>query len=598
MCQVLFTALVVCAQAPQVEFKEIGSVRHPGEVVGIAIMPDSGTALLARDDKWLLAYSLETGQSRGRRFFGYIYGLALSPRGDRLVVTTDDDRITLVDAVSLGPLLTRDLAAGPERVVFAPDGLSLLVTTGTGHLLKLSASDLATLADIVPTEGSRVIAVACSPDGATIATSDKDGKIKLWSAQTLSPLTVWKAHERYARSLAFDPTGNYLVSGGEDGVLKAWQAHDYHLVKESKDYHQQSIQTIAFSPDGRMVTGGYDGLCQFWTVGSFEAGKSLTEYRGYITASAISPDGRWLLRGGSSLDLVPKDRPRESTRLASYGGSILALAATPDGARFATGGLDKGLYLWEINRDDPRDIGARATFLEDWITAVDFCRDGRSIVAGLADGKVAIVSASSLSTEKSWPAHKSRIVGLATSGERLVTVGDDAAVRLWDLDGHRLGQCVLDSPCRSMALWGDRLAVGNSDGSVAICNPADLSRSNTVKGRPLSVTALAFTGDGGGLIVGYFDGGIEVYDSATWRPVRFKAGGGSSILSIAAHPGMDLIAASRRDGSVALLSPRSLEKVAGWDGAGFEVLSIKWLLDGLSVPLPRPGRPVADGIPG
>jgi WD40 repeat protein len=580
MNHILIMAFALLAQAPQAQIEEIASVRHPGGIVGIAITPDSRTALLARDDKWLLAYSLETGQSRGCRFLGYIKGLALSPRGDRLVVTTDNNQVSLIDAGSLRTILTQELSAGPEDVSFTPDGLSILVTTDTGHLMKLAAWNLAPLLDLFPTEKSRVIGMACSPDGTTVATSDRDGKIKLWAVETLSLLREWKAHDRYARTLAFDPTGNYLVSGGEESVLKVWRTPDYALVKESKDYHQQSIHCIAFSPDGRMVTGGYDGLCQIWTVGSFEAGKSLTDYRGYITACAISADGRWLVRGGSSLDLVPMDRPEKYSRLASYGGSILDLAVAPDGMQFATGGLDKGLYLWTVNRDDARDIRVKAAFQEDWVTAVDFCRYSRSIAAGLADGKLAVLSASSLSPEKSWAAHKGRIVDLAAYGGSVVTIGDDAAVRLWDLDGTRLRQCALDSACRSMTLRDDRLAVGTSSGSIVICNAVDLSKVHTIKGRPFTVTALGFTRDGGGLVVGYFDGGIELYDSATWRPVNFKAGEGSSILSIAANPGMGGLAISRRDGSVDLLNQQSLDKAASWEGDGFEVFSVRWVLDG------------------
>jgi WD40 repeat protein len=527
-----------------------------------------------------LAYSLETGQSRGRRFFGYIQGIALNPQGDKLAVTTDESLISLLDVETLNPMLTQRLEAGPERVGFTPDGLSLLVTTATGHLVKLSVSSLATVADIFPTAKSRVIAVACSPDSTKIATSDRDGKIKIWSSD-FALINLWKAHDRYARSLSFDPTGNYLVSGGEEAVLKVWRVPGFNLVKESKDYHQESIRSIAFSSDGRMITGGFDGLCQFWSSRDFEASQSFTDYRGYITACAVSPDGRWLVRGGSSLEVVPLDRPHDSTRIATYGGSIQALAVAPDRTRFVTGGLDKGLYHWRVNPNNPHDISAKASFLEDWITAIDYCRNSRSIAAGLVDGKVAILAESSLEREKSWAAHVGRIVGLAALGENLVTVGEDAYLRLWDLDGHRISQHVLDAPGRSLTLRDRRLAVGTSAGSVVIFDSATLTQVHSIKGRPVSITTLGFTRDGERLVVGYFDGGIELYETARWRLANFRAseGSSSSVLSIAVNPELDVLAVGRRDGSVDLLNPYSLAKTGGWEGEGLEALSIKWILD-------------------
>ncbi len=582
MLSVLF-AVILTAQpaAPSLKFETIGSVRHPSNIVGAAITPDSKTAFLARDDKWLLAYSLETGQTRGRRFYGDIQGIALNPQGDRLAVTTGQDLISLVDSKSLNPVTTATIDAGPEHLLFLPDRNSLVTTTGSGHLLKLSSVNLSTILDQFPTKGSRVLGLACSGDGATVATSDKDGNIKLWASYNLALLREWKAHDKFVRSLAFDPSGLFLVSGGEDGVLKVWRTSDFTLVKLLPAYHQQSIRGIAFSTDARMVTVGYDGLCQFWKLGSFEPGKSFTDYRGYMTTCAISADNRWLVRGGNALDVVPMERPTEFSRVAIYGGSILAMAVGPDRKEFVTGGMDKGLYLWKFNGNDVKDISSKAVYLDDWVTAVDFCRRSKSIAAGLVNGAVEIRTASSLSLERSWSAHKGRANGvLAAAAETLVTAGEDSYVRLWNLDGKCLTERPMGAPCRSIASSGGRVAVGTSGGTITVYDGNDLALMHSLKGRPLSITALGFSRTGGELIVGYFDGAIELYDTRTWSSKAFKVGEGSSVLAIEANPSADFFVTGYRNGAVDILSQSSLERFASATSEACEVYSAKWVLEG------------------
>jgi WD40 repeat protein len=364
--------------------------------------------------------------------------------------------------------------------------------------------------------------------------------------------------------------------------LKVWKLADNSLLKESKEYHQESVQCIAFAPDGRMITGGYDGLCQFWDGRTFEPGKSYPNYRGYITACAISPDGHWLVRGGSSLDFVPLDRPEQVERVADFGGAILGFAVAPDRKRFATGGLDRRLILWKVDEG----ITSKAALLDDWITGLDFCRDGRSIAAALANGKIEIFSTETLEREKSWAAHKGRVSGLASIEGKLVSAGGDGAVHLWDLDGKRLKSYDEKAPCRSLATRRSRFAVGTANGTVSVYDLASDSPIRHLRVRPLSVTALGFSRGGYRLMVGYFDGGLESFDTESWSVVHFRPGKGESVLSIDPNPSNDLIAVGYRDGYARLFDVVSLrEGPTVQSQPALEVFSARWVLDDSSLAL-------------
>lgn len=555
-----------------------GALRHPSAVRAVAITPDSRKAFAALDDGSLHAYTLDGRKPVETGFHAYsiAFALAIDPAGERLAVGDGNGDVTLLDARSHKVIKKVRLKAEPQHLAFGPKGESLFVGQSDGHLVRLDGADLATKKDIFPTEGSRVIALACSPAG-TVATSDREGKIKLWTADELKPVREWKAHDVFARSLAFDPPGRHLVSGGEDGALKVWNPADGALVKESKEYHQESIQCIAFGPDGRMVTGGHDGLCQFWDGRTFEAGKSYPNYRGYITASAVSADGKWLVRGGSFLDFVPTDRPAEFERVAEYGGTITGFAVAPDAKRFVTAGLDRRLILWRVERG----ITSKVAHTADWVTAVDFCSGGKSVAAALADGRVEVYSADGLARQSSWPAHKGRVTAVAAVGTSLVSAGEDGAVHLWDPAGKKLKTFAGTSPCRSVAVRETRFAVGTADGTVSVYDAPAGALVKRVKGRPMSVTAVGFSRGGTRLMVGYFDGGLESFDTTSWAVVRYRPGDGESVLSISPNPGNDLVAVGFRDGYARLLDVVTLtEGLAVQPGPGLEVFAIRWVLDG------------------
>lgn len=578
MTALLLASVLCLAQGKQdLKIENSGSVRHPSVVRAIAVTPDSRRAFIGLNDGALLAYALETRKpiKIDFRVYSAIYDLAINPNGDRLAMTDGDGYVTTLDTASLKPVAAVRLKSNPERVVFALDGQSLYVAMSNGHLLKLKAADLSTEKDIFPTDRSRVLALARSGDGKLIATSDKDGQIKLWDADTLALVKTWKAHKQWASAFAFDPSGDYLVSGGEESVLNVWKLSDNSLLKESKEYHQEAIQCIAFAPDGRMVTGGYDGLCQFWDK-KFTAGKSYPNYRGYITAGAISPDGRWLVRGGSALDFVPLERPDAFERVADYGGAIMSFAVAADRKRFATGGLDRRLISWKVDKG----ITSQTAQLDDWVTAVDFCRDGQSIAAGQANGKIEIYAAASMTREEAWRAHKGRITGLASALGKLVSIGDDAAVRVWDTSGKQVKTFNEKSPCRSIAVRDKHFAVGAADGTFSVYDASTLTAIKHLRGRPHSITALGYSRGGSRLMVGYFDGGLESFDTESWSVVHYRAGQGDSVLSISANMNNDIIAIGFRDGHAKLYDVVSLEEGPSVQPRPVrEVFAVQWVLD-------------------
>jgi WD40 repeat protein len=69
---------------------------------------------------------------------------------------------------------------------------------------------------------AKVLSVAYSPDGKTLASGSIDQTIKLWDVATGKEQATLKGHTRYVASVAFSPDGKTLASGSEDRTIKLW----------------------------------------------------------------------------------------------------------------------------------------------------------------------------------------------------------------------------------------------------------------------------------------------------------------------------------------------------------------------------------------
>ncbi len=76
---------------------------------------------------------------------------------------------------------------------------------------------------ILPGHTSRVMSIALSPDGQTLASGSEDETIKIWNLQTGKLLRTLSGHVSPVISVTFSPDGQTLASGGQSGRIKLWQ---------------------------------------------------------------------------------------------------------------------------------------------------------------------------------------------------------------------------------------------------------------------------------------------------------------------------------------------------------------------------------------
>ena len=99
--------------------------------------------------------------------------------------------------------------------------------------------------------------VAFSPDGKRLASTCKDGTVKVWDAENSEdPRTL---HGNRNASLAFSPDGKGLATAAADRTVKVWDAETGQELLTLKG-STGSVKAVAFSPDGkRLATGSSTG---------------------------------------------------------------------------------------------------------------------------------------------------------------------------------------------------------------------------------------------------------------------------------------------------------------------------------------------------
>ncbi len=272
-------------------------------------------------------------------------------------------------------------------------------------------------------------------------------------------------------------------------------------------HDNRSARAVAFTRDGRtLVTAGGDGRVRVFDAATGSRTASWGTTRFVVPALAVLPDGTVVAPADLTgrvqawgLDGTPAFELRGHTE------QVLSLVATADGRTVVTAGRDGTVRRWDVATR--KVVGTVAEFGRVNTIAAVVSSDGSATAAG-GERRPAKLNGLDLAPKVRLP------LALSADGTRLAAAGANDALQLWTTGDRTLGVTAPDA------------------GRTATCG--------------------GFSPDGKWLAVGRSDGGLELRDAATARPVARLVGHTDCVYSVAFSPDGRTLGSGSQDNSVML----------------------------------------------
>jgi WD40 repeat protein len=327
----------------------------------------NGRFLVSTDDNGVVAY--ETSEFKPvTTYRGYMSSRAAWAReGTTLAIPIAQENAVRLFDVTSGTELTRLTTWGEVKEVRASlDGSVLVAVDFTGPALVVHLIETRERLRLTGHHGG-VAAVEFSPDGSRVASTGKDGSIRISDSVTGKPLQVWEDQRVEGQTVCFSPDGRWLASGNyRNNQILVRSAEDGQRVLLLGDEPPGGAGTwsCGFSPDGKMLFAAGDGL-RAWqllarppdSTGPTLEARHLFSDPGSPRNLQIHPTGNWIgfegtiRRDGQTVDgsfvrgLDPHSEPELADRHTC---AVQTLGFLNNGQTLLNRHLDRTLHFWDL----------------------------------------------------------------------------------------------------------------------------------------------------------------------------------------------------------------------------------------------------------
>jgi len=463
-----------------------------------------------------------------------VWGLAFSPDGRELAVSTEDGTVRIVD-LAVGGFDVRLIVDDPMQdflsVAFSPSGGRLAIGAGTGQLQiwdrdsdKVSPLGVGHTSDVwqVSFDGDerRLVSVSSNETkvwdvttGAELATlflaSVESGQIDRIEAATLLPDDrvvgggsdggLWltdlpsgnepetvapplRTHDdKVARTgVVRSHDGSLLASLADDETVRLWEVvQPGEPAPVVADVAADGFGLAVDAAAGLVAVGDDAGTVHVVDAGSGSVAATLSGHEGRVFGVAFTDAG--LVTGDQAGRLrLWSDEGQVVIEIDGHDDAVNSVATDPDGEVVVSASEDGSVRFWQASSleplTDPLGAGSGAA------TMATFLPDGELVVASYWSGEVKFWDPTGGSARSTFVADVNSLLGIAVSpdGEFLAAASAEEHTLVFDLDEARRGgtpeplhRLTPESRGATGVAFGadDVLFTSNKAGGVRLWNP-------------------------------------------------------------------------------------------------------------------------------
>ncbi len=306
--------------------------------------------------------------------------------------------------------------------------------------------------------GSRVTALAWSPDGKWLASASYDKTVRVWDAMNGKYLLTYKEHSDRVNALAWSPDSTKLVSASDDGTARVWNALTGTPVVAYYG-HNGPVHALSWSPaqsaygnalPSHIASAGTDKTVHVWESSQGTNQYIFRNHTDVVYTVAWSPDGKRVASAGEDRVVYVwypvKEQPKKSffttltsllstqrdvLKMGSHEGRVNGLAWSPDSKYIASASSDH----WVLIRDAITGTTAYSYGIgrKGMKNCVAWAPNGKHIASGGNDKTVELWSLATKSSSFVYHGHIGYVTSVAWSPDstRIASAGVDRIIQVW-----------------------------------------------------------------------------------------------------------------------------------------------------------------------
>jgi len=304
-----------------------------------------------------------------------------------------------------------------------------------------------------------------------------------------------RCHRAGVNSLQYDPYLNRLYTAGRDSIIRIWNVRNpQDPYVQSMEHHTDWVNDIQLCCGGKnLISASSDTTVKVWNAHKGFCMSTLRTHKDYVKALAYAKDREQVASAGldkaiflwdvnTLTALTASNNTVTTSSLNGNKDSIYSLAMNPSGTVIVSGSTERVLRVW-----DPRSC-AKLMKLKghaDNVKALILNKDGTQCISGSSDGTIKLWSLGQQRCIATIYCHTEGVWALQTDDafSRVFSSGRDRNVWVTDLRQveRRALVCRESAPVLRMIVTPDQkgLWLSTTESSVRYWNLSGLDYSNS-----------------------------------------------------------------------------------------------------------------------